>query len=218
MTKSKLGERIPDCQAALCGRIASKLREGGAAIREGLRPAGTFAFTYTAALKESASAASHAALIRKGAKRYVAQARLLDNETETGTERDPRRPTRPMGMHTEDDGVMPHEAEDGADGESNDQQTKEQVNYRYSDDENRRCERCTHFRWKQVGGPHSPLAVGGCERVAGLIRKVDTCDLFKQSSSGRAIETFNESMKHAPKRGTPIIQLGWGPKSVAGNM
>src|SRR5207244_3152178 len=48
-----------------------------------------------------------------------------------------------------------------------------QVNYRYGADKSRMCGQCVHFR-----------EGGACEIVAGLIRRVDTCDKFKADESG----------------------------------
>lgn len=45
---------------------------------------------------------------------------------------------------------------------------KDDVNYRYASDETRSCDECVHFRKN-----------GSCELVAGLIRRVDTCDQWK---------------------------------------
>lgn len=48
-----------------------------------------------------------------------------------------------------------------------DQFTKEEVNYRYSGEEDEMCGACTHFR-----------PPGSCEMIAGLIRPVDVCNKF----------------------------------------
>jgi len=68
----------------------------------------------------------------------------------------------------DDDDLDP--AVDEEDGSEDDEgkASKEAVNYRYASDPRRSCGRCAHFR-----GP------AGCELVAGMILKVDTCDLFE---------------------------------------
>lgn len=50
---------------------------------------------------------------------------------------------------------------------------KPDVNYRYASDRKQSCGQCTHFR-----------STGICEIVAGLIRRVDTCDRFEAAQEG----------------------------------
>jgi hypothetical protein len=101
--KSKTGIEIPNGIARRCGQIARLLREASSTTRakldKAIRPAGAFTFSHddgaavreAEALREAASGSAHAPLTRK---KYVAQARLVD---------DPRRPSKTLGMNTEDD-------------------------------------------------------------------------------------------------------------------
>lgn len=57
--------------------------------------------------------------------------------------------------------------------------TKEDANYRYAADPKRSCDDCVYF-----------VDDGSCEIVAGLIRRVDTCDHFKADESGRVRATL----------------------------
>ncbi len=52
-------------------------------------------------------------------------------------------------------------------------QPDDAVNYRYAQDPARSCGLCQHFR-----------APGSCELVAGVIRSVDTCNLFEARPDG----------------------------------
>ena len=78
------------------------------------------------------------------------------------SERNPRRATSPMGMTPQGDTRdEPEHPRDGA------QLSKEDVNYRYSTDPARTCGNCVNF-----------IEPGSCKIVAGLIRRVDLCDLW----------------------------------------
>ena len=164
------------------------------------------------AVKEAASAAAHAPLTRKKAIRVRGgEGRVWypPTENETGTsagadiplasltddirrkkklgsvmphesdeaEDDPRRPLPEMGMDT---GGGDEEPEDG-------QVHKESVNYHYSGDEDRQCGSCKFF--------DEP---SGCQKVSGIIRRVDVCRLFE----GRALEAlrvFRRNMRKYPR-------------------
>jgi hypothetical protein len=65
----------------------------------------------------------------------------------------------------------PLDPEDLAPG---DQFTKEDANYRMAAAPSRACGQCRHF-----------VGPGACELVAGLIRAIDTCDLFEPVDDGR---------------------------------
>jgi len=73
---------------------------------------------------------------------------------------DPRRVGHPLGMKPQDDDGS-DEPREGA------QQSKDDVNYRYAIDQSKSCGTCVNFDGES-----------GCRIVAGLIRAVDTCDMW----------------------------------------
>jgi len=77
---------------------------------------------------------------------------------------DPRRPVPPMGMTPDSNRAVDEFFRRPG------QRSKEQVNYAYSGDEDRQCGACEFFQ-----------APSGCQLVAGLIRRVDRCDLWTQA-------------------------------------
>ncbi len=74
---------------------------------------------------------------------------------------DARRPAGQLGMRPQ--GQRGEELPEPGSG----QVSKEDVNYKYAADESKQCQKCKNFR-----------APSGCSLVAGLIRPVDTCDMF----------------------------------------
>lgn len=64
---------------------------------------------------------------------------------------------------------------------SDDQYTKEEVNYRYSGDSVQSCGSCVHFQFP-----------GSCEIVAGLIRPVDVCQEFEAADQSEPSGVFHQ--------------------------
>lgn len=181
--------RGPAAREATRSRLTNLLRE----YRDKLR-----------AFKEAVAAGPHAELTRK---RNVVQARLVrppmsEFEARTpelgavGFENDAR---IPMASFTDDlarkqslKRVMgPHESEDthpGGDPALAGQVAKEDANYRYAGDSDRRCENCKHFD-----------GASGCALVGGIIRKVDTCDLFEPGRAQEAIAVFKRNCRKYPQ-------------------
>jgi len=76
----------------------------------------------------------------------------------------------------------------GGDPALADQVAKEDVNYRLATDDDETCGQCAFFR--------SP---SGCSRVAGLIRRIDVCDLFKEGRAVEALRVFKATLRKYPR-------------------
>src|SRR5262249_26790604 len=76
---------------------------------------------------------------------------------------DPRRPAGELGMTPLSD-----QRDEELPKPGSGQVAKEDVSYRYAIDQTKSCGQCRNFR-----------APSGCVLVAGLVRRVDTCDFFQ---------------------------------------
>lgn len=91
-------------------------------------------------------------------------------------------------------------------------QPKDVVNYRYSEDPKKACGVCAHY---------SPD--GACEKVIGMIRAVDTCDLWEQKTAQSvAMQALQQRLQQqaAPTQpqATPPAPAGTGVPTVPGKV